>query len=298
MRSASFVVMAREQLTLAIDRIKEPDRNAQWGGRSFYFFDFDDNIAFLSTACYLFHKITGERTEITSREFALHSEDVGVRGPWMDYEIRWDEHSGTFQNFRDPHIPDVEKWFERAGERFVDDLAHALGFPEFHWQGPSWAYFHHAVFNQRPISVITARGHHPQTLKAGISLFVKEGHLPQEPNYLSLYPVNHPEIRNQLSSSGEKVSTAELKRRAIRASVEEALRVYGYSEHHRFGMSDDDPKNVNAIMEEMALLKQKYPAMSFFVIEARGGSVVKTEVLTDSTNNEKAPFEEQLRLWR
>jgi hypothetical protein len=290
--------MARDQLSLAIHRTKEPDRNAQMGGRSFYFFDFDDNIAFLSTACYLFHKTTGERAILTSREFTLQSEEIGRSGPWQDYEIRWDEQAGTFQNFRDQYVPDVEKWLEGTGEKFVEDLAHALGFPEFHWQGPSWAYFHHAVFNQRPLSVITARGHHPQTLKAGISLFVKEGHLPEEPNYLSLYPVNHPEIRHQLSSGDENISTPELKRRAIRASVEEALRIYGYSDYHRFGMSDDDPKNVNAILEEMTFLKQKYPAMSFFVIEARGGSVVKTEVLGNSTNNEKAPFEEQLRLWR
>ena len=63
------------------------------------------------------------------------------------------------------------------------DLAAALGQPDFNWKGPSWSCFYHATFNQRPVSVITARGHEASTLIDGIDLFVKAGHLPQRPNF-------------------------------------------------------------------------------------------------------------------
>ena len=76
---------------------------------------------------------------------------------------------------------------------------------------------------------------------------------------------------------------AELKKHAIRASVEKAISEYGYSPFHRFGMSDDDHKNVELITEEMHDLKIKYPEMSFFVIETFKDSFSKREVLLHET---------------
>jgi hypothetical protein len=49
----------KSQLELGETRKREPDRNLHRGGRSFYFFDFDDNIAFLTTPLILFHKDNG-----------------------------------------------------------------------------------------------------------------------------------------------------------------------------------------------------------------------------------------------
>jgi hypothetical protein len=166
-------------------------------------------------------------------------------------------------------------------QAFVQDLAAALGHEDFKWKGPSWACFYHAVFNRRPVSLITARGHHPETLKAGIRQFVKHKVLPYEPNYLSVFPVNHPETRRNLGD--EKTPVAQLKQAAIRASVLKALEVYGENPHHRFGMSDDDPANIRLIIEEMTRLKSDYPDMSFFVIETQHGDFVKREIFKDHT---------------
>jgi hypothetical protein len=102
--------------------------------------------------------------------------------------------------------------------------------------------------------------------------------LPLEPNYLSVFAVSNKETRKNLGDHDYKESTAELKQRAIRASVEKALDVYGYSPHHRFGMSDDDPRNIQLIVEEMTRLKSNYPEMSFFMIETNHGSFVKHEI--------------------
>jgi hypothetical protein len=65
--------------------------------------------------------------------------------------------------------------------------------------------------------------------------------------------------------------------------VLKAIELYGYSPYHRFGMSDDDHKNVELISEEMRLLKSDYPEMSFFVIETFKNSYKKYEILLNET---------------
>lgn len=269
------------QLELGIQREREQDRNYHLGGRSFYFFDFDDNIAFLTTHLILFHKHTGEELRVSTGDFAHSQSGIGKSGPFQDYEIRWDDQTGSFRNFRDHH-PDELARLGRQTQVFLDDVLHALGAPDFSWKGPSWSCFYHAVFNQRPISLITARGHHPNTIQQGIELFKDAGHLPDSPNFLSIFPVNHPETRYHLTGGKfDDLSVAQLKQAAIRRSVEAALQQYGVSQHHRFGMSDDDPKNIQLIVEEMSKLKQDYPDLSFFVIETHQGQFIKYEVFAD-----------------
>jgi hypothetical protein len=265
------------QLELGIQRPHEKDRNHHLGGRSFYFFDFDDNIAFLSTPLILFHKETGVEVRVGSGEYAKIHPYIGASGPYQDFEVRLDDERGTYRNFRDLKLSDIEK-IEGKRQIFVQDLAEALGFPDVQWKGPSWQCFYHATFNRRPISVITARGHHPETLKAGIQLFVEKQFLPHEPNYLSVFPVNHKPTRHILGDKDLTMNAAELKQKAIRASVEKAIELYGQSPHHRFGMSDDDPKNIQLIAEEMTRLKADYSEMSFFLIATHDGNFVKHEI--------------------
>lgn len=281
------------QLELGITRAPEKDRNFHLGGRSFYFFDFDDNIAFLTTPLILFHKDDRSEVQISSGDFAKYHQSIGKSGLYGDYAIDYCDLTGTFRNFRDVHLDEVAK-LEGKQQIFVQDVALALGFPDFHWKGPSWECFYHAAFNQRPLSVITARGHHPETMKEGIRVFVRNKMLPIEPNYLSIYPVSHKQTRIELGDPEFKEGTAELKQRAIRASVEKAIEIYGYNAHHRFGMSDDDPKNIQLIVEEMTRLKSRFPEMSFFMIETQHGSFVKHEVRLSGLQSAKAESISQL----
>ena len=276
------------QLELGIERPLEQDRNFDKGGRSFYFFDFDDNIAILSTTTYVFHRETGEEKALSTREFGEHSGTIGRSGPYKDYEIRFDDASGSFRNFRDRDLTLLERLVGKK-QPFIEDLIHALGFPDYQWKGPSWNCFYHAVFNRRPLSLITARGHQPRTIKAGIRLLVGERHIPHEPNYLGLYPVNCPEIRSQLTQGRREVSVAEMKQSAIRASVECAFEYYGANDHHRFGMSDDDPKNVELIIDEMTRLKRSYPKNSFFVFNTHKGQFLRREVFDGRTEDKVVP---------
>jgi hypothetical protein len=265
------------QLELGETRLKEPDRNYHRGGRSFYFFDFDDNIAYLTTPLILFHKKTSEELFLSSGEWSLHHASVGKSGPYSDYEIRYEDETGSFRCFRDIDLTEAEKL---AGKQqlFVEDLQVALKLPDLQWKGPSWDCFYHATFNQRPISIITARGHKASTIQEGVREFIKTGYLPSEPHYLSVYAVSNKEVRTHLNDPEFTATTAELKQRAIRASVEKAIEVYGYSPHHRFGMSDDDPKNIQLVVEEMTRLKSSYPEMSFFMIETHKGDFIKHEI--------------------
>ncbi len=271
------------QLELGIQRSQEDDRNFKRGGRSFYFFDFDDNIAILSTPTFIFHRQTGEEKKLSTREFGEHSGTIGKSGPYKDYEVRFDDENGSFRNFRDRDLSLIERL---AGKRqpFIEDLMHALGLPDYNWKGPSWNCFYHAVFNRRPLSLITARGHKPKTMKDGMRLLVSEGHIPHEPNYLGLYPVNCPETRTLLGKSFD-APVAEMKQTAIRASVERAFEQYGYNEHDRFGMSDDDPKNIELIIEEMTRLKRNYPKNSFFVFDTHKGQFLRREVFDGRTED-------------
>lgn len=284
------------QMELEIRRQREPDRNFDRGGRSFYFFDFDDNVAFLSTPIFIFHKKTGRELSLSSGEFAEHSARIGKLGTYEDFQVNFDdEENGSFRCFRDADFGLLERVLGRK-QAFVQDLTAALGHPEFQWKGPSWSCFYHAVFNQRPVSVITARGHHPDTIREGIRVFKDLGHLPHEPNYLSLFPVSHKETQLKLGFY-ERASVAEMKQAAIRASVLQAFDIYGYSPHHRFGMSDDDPKNIELITEEMTRLKKEFSEISFFVIKTCKGDFVKREIFVDYTLEELLEPTQQMSLF-
>ncbi|PIT99788.1 MAG: hypothetical protein COT74_08360 [Bdellovibrionales bacterium CG10_big_fil_rev_8_21_14_0_10_45_34] len=292
------------QLQFQLEREFQPDRNFVKGGRSFYFFDLDDNVIFLATSIYLFHKKTGSEVAVTTQEYAAISKDVSERGPWKDYELRLDSEVGSFRRFRDLGFTketfsesDVKNLNGLAEEHFIVDLAHAMGLPDFHWKGPSWNCFYHATFNARPVSLITARGHHPEVLKAGFREMVNRRHLHREPNYVDIFPVNHPSTRNMLGDPEKKWSVARLKQEAIYKSVETAIERFGNNPHHRFGMSDDSPENLELITESMRELKRRYPLMSFFVIDTHQERFIKREVFAGgSKKNSQVRPESSLQL--
>lgn len=275
------------QMELRLDRPIEKDRNHHLGGRSFYFFDFDDNVAYLTTPIVIFNKETGAERTLSSGEWARYHQDIGKSGPFANYFVDYDDEVGSFRYFRDQKHTFIDKVVRRK-QTFLSDIEKALEQADYSWKAPSWNCFYHATYNKRPTSVITARGHHKETLKDGIDLIVRTGHLPHNPNYLSIYPVTNPNVRvHELKDPELKNSVADLKRAAINQSVEQALKQYGNNPHHRFGMSDDDPKNVELITEEMKVLKKKYPQMAFYVIQTFEDSYVKTEVLETKTRTAK-----------
>lgn len=261
----------RTQLELDLAREFQPDRNHERGGRSFYFFDLDDNVFYLPTPMFVYHKGTGEELQMSTGEFAQIAKQIGKAGFYQDFEIRLDPQSGSYRKFRDLGL-DVEV--------FEQDILNVVSESNYHWKGPSWSCFYHATFNQRPISIITARGHSPLTIKKGLNVLYRTGQIKFNPNFLGVFPVSHKDTRVVLGETEtEELSIPELKRRAILNSVEIAMKKYGENPYHRFGMSDDDPRNLDLIRDAMTELKSKYPKNSFYVISIHGEEMNKEEIL-------------------
>ena len=75
-------VLPLSQLELPISRPHMPDRNADKGGRSFYFFDFDDNVMRLDTCIYVFDRRSGAELALSTRRFAEIHPFLGKPGPY------------------------------------------------------------------------------------------------------------------------------------------------------------------------------------------------------------------------
>lgn len=267
------------------DYLLEPDRNFEKGGRSFYFFDFDDNVIHLQTKIILFHRETDEELAVNTTDFATIHPLLGRAGsPYADYVLRENPPTtGSFRNFRE--LP--KELLAGRPQPLVGDMLQALQHPFLEWRGPSWDFFVHAVNNNRPIAIITARGHHPHTIRRAINILVESRDLQASPNYLSVYPVSHPESRLYLGDAEEAWSTTQLKKAAIKAAVTDAFACYGENPHHRFGMSDDDPSNIAVIREAMLELKSVYPENAFFLFNTHGRKLLREEILIDGSNVEE-----------
>ena len=123
-----------KQQELPIPRSLHPDRNADQGGKSFYFFDLDENVFSVESAHYVFHKLSGEIKEVSGKIFWEEFDHIGKKGFLKDYEVRPEDSLGSFRRFRD--LPNVEM----HQQPLLEDLTKALDVGE--WTGPSWNQFH------------------------------------------------------------------------------------------------------------------------------------------------------------
>lgn len=239
--------------------------------QSFYFFDFDDNIMQLDTRILIENTKTEEILEIGTAEFALISPQFGQPGPYQSYSTFED----TYKYFDD--IP-PDKLQPGQEQYFVQDIKAALEKDPSEWQMPSWDLFVYACNKQRPVSIITARGHSPETIKSGLAVLQEAGWIDRKPNYLTIYPVSNPDVQRSLGDEKLKMTVPDLKYIAIQRSVDAGLDTYGHEPAHHFGMSDDDPENVNLIIKAMRDCKQTYPDKRFFAINTHMHDEVKMEV--------------------
>ncbi|RWD01458.1 MAG: VOC family protein [Mesorhizobium sp.] len=240
---------------------------AESGGQSFYFFDIDDNLLFLPTCIYLWNAETKTEKSVTSGEFAAIQNSLGRPGPWQ----AWSGFAGTFRDFRDdPKLP-MEQ------QTFIRDLETALN-GSVPWRGPSWPLLVHAANKGRAIAMVTARGHAPATIEAGLALLVERGHLAAPPSILGIYTVSNPDVRRLLGADDPAMTVPSVKKRAIKHAVSVALQRYGSALPHRFGMSDDDPNNVVLAVSAMRDCKLDYPDKRFFVINTNHDEYVKLEI--------------------
>src|SRR5690606_6868528 len=109
-----------------------------------------DNLIFLTTPIYLFHKKTGKELAVQSGEYAKIRPLIGREGAFENYELIDDDRVGSFRNFRDLELSFLDRLFKKS-QPFVREIERLLGRSDLEWKGPSWDCFYHAVFNGRPI---------------------------------------------------------------------------------------------------------------------------------------------------
>lgn len=237
------------------------------GSLSFYFFDVDDNLLILSTKLYLWNAETKSEQAISSGQFADIQGALGRPGPWQ----AWAARAETFRDFNDqPGLaPDQQS--------FVRDIVSAVQ-GSAPWQGPSWPLLVHAAKMQRPIAVVSARGHAPKTIELGLEKLRSLGELAAVPPILGIYTVTNPDVLKTLGVTDPAMTIPSVKKIAIENGVDLALQKYGSAPPHRFGMSDDDPANVVLAISAMRDCKLKYPDKRFFVINTNGKEFVKLEI--------------------
>ena len=159
--------------------------------QSFYIFDIDENMLSLPTKIILFPKDDkGKSIEITQEEHDVEKDNIQKKGKFQDYKII---SSRSYRFFND--ITDEER---KSGlrEHFLEDIEEA--FQDGTFKGPSWGVFSYAVQNQRPMAIVTARGHSQGVIHAGLLRLVELGAIPNMPNLLEVQCVNNPDMKEAL----------------------------------------------------------------------------------------------------
>ena len=213
-------------------------------------FDWDDNIAFMPTKVYIFHSKTGEEKTLTTGEFATERSKIGKSGPLKDYELNYDNTNGSFREFRDG----------KNINYFVRDVNHLLSLKSDSWKGPSFPAFQKALSTPETaqfVTIITARGHAPETLLAGIRTLQAKGLVKELPPKENLFGVSHPSLQGKASSpSAVKVKIMlgildKVNSTSLPIDSEHVLDPNGKVEKplHLWGFSDDDHKNYKKAVE-------------------------------------------------
>lgn len=234
--------------------------------KSFYVFDFDDNLIHTGSLTYIYHKETGEELSLSSGDFITERAHIGLSGKYKDYKIDPSPHK-TYRRFHDDpeknHFP------------FVEDLEESISQPG--WQGPSWSRFLKAVERDRTMAIITARGNHPERINEGFEFLASRGHIPKVPQIHAIYAVTHASTKDLIRWTGPE-EIAAMKKQALHHFVEKVYEDFGHLAKHRFGFSDDDPKNIESTRAKFLDLKLRNPHHSFFLYEARPKNVTEEEV--------------------
>jgi hypothetical protein len=219
-------------------------------------FDWDDNVMFTPTEVVLFHRLTGEERRVETGLWARIRDQVGKPGAWADYEVRVDDRTGSFRDSHDLADPDI----------FCRDVADALARPPSAWQGPSFAEFARCLSRPQTAattSIVTARGHSPDSILAALRLLKERGFIAHLPRRENIFPVDYPPLRAELGGrSGQPTPSKlavffrlldELQLRPFALTAKKVVTADGdgRSTLHLWHYSDDDPHTFCAALAEL-----------------------------------------------
>jgi hypothetical protein len=119
----------------------------------YYAFDWDDNIVFMPTEIILLDN-NDEEVGMSTHDFAKYRGDIGKK----DFKYR----GATIVNYA--NLP-FRQFKVEGDEQFLKDIMIAK-------IGPAFSDFKEAINNGSIFSIITARGHNPETLKKAVRIYI------------------------------------------------------------------------------------------------------------------------------
>jgi len=122
----------------------------------YYAFDWDDNIVYMPTEIILIDDV-GDEVGMSTHDFAKYRGEIGK----TNFKYR----GTTIVNYAD--LP-FRQFKVTGDEAFLSDVLTAK-------KGPAFDDFKEAINNGSIFSIITARGHNPETLKKGVKIYINNG---------------------------------------------------------------------------------------------------------------------------
>ena len=260
----------------------------------YYIFDWDNNILHMPTRIHLEKRTPEGNWEplavSTSFYSVVRNDKENYRPPNGD----WEE---SFREFRD--------FEEKEESLFLHHTREALR-PVIDGEqqpGPSFHQFREALIEGRLFAIVTARGHRSKTIRSGVEFFIDhvltdrerqimmsnlrgyraafeedEGYLTDEEvldAYLTLnryHAVTSPDFRERMGAKEPGVDIQEeAKQFAIMDFMQHVFRIVHASGVDRpisVGFSDDDPRNVRAVVDYIEEeLHREFPQVKFVVYD-------------------------------
>ena len=275
------IIITEKQLKKISNLLKEdgPDNIVRA-----YSFDWDDNILKMPTTIKMLKKTGGEWKPIN-----VGTEDFAFFRSNKMYKLD----DGAFDNFIDDNS-------------FIEDLEKALNTKSY---APSFNKFKEALIYANPISIITARGHKPETLRKGMDIVISQTFSEDElgkmiDNIQQVFPEldgqeldvilktyldshdYHPVTSEKFADkfgldSGSAVNPEENKKIALRDYVTKIVNKVGEMVNTDYdklsvGFSDDDLGNIRAIVDFIKeVLQAEFPEVDFVVYDTSEGGMNK-----------------------
>lgn len=275
------IIITEKQLKKISNLLKEdgPDNIVRA-----YSFDWDDNILKMPTTIKMLKKTEGEWKPIN-----VGTEDFAFFRNNKMYKLD----DGAFDNFIDD-------------DSFIEDLEKALNTKSY---APSFNKFKEALIYANPISIITARGHKPETLRKGMDIVISQTFSEDElgkmiDNIQQVFPEldgqeldvilktyldshdYHPVTSEKFADrfgldSGSAVNPEENKKIALRDYVAKIVNKVGEmvnTDYNKLsvGFSDDDLGNIRAIVDFIKeVLQAEFPEVDFVVYDTSEGGMNK-----------------------
>ncbi len=268
----------------------------------YYIFDWDDNILAMPTRIHM-ERLTEDGQWVphvcsTSTYSVIRTDTAHYRYPQNQREL-------AFVEFQDGDTP-------LGGGHFMDDLEHALDdvIEGRRRPAPSFEAFRKTLIEGRLFAIVTMRGHHPETLRAGVERFIERMLSPAEReimlinlrgysycfdhvqtfpsqtavlrHYLQLnryHTITSPVFDAHIRQTAPELQTQEARKRfAIRDFIDHLVRILDRTGMDALrlpisiGFSDDDPHNVEAVREYIErVLVRRFPSVKFCVYDTSDG---------------------------